>query len=1118
MRIIKKGISDGKLAAIIAGIFSAAAVIGVAAALIVRFSSPNANNSLPSSSIPEKEITSSSVAQTESEISSDTVIYETDEGTNFDVPEELRAVYLKPGQDFLLKNTDSAETIKKQIDTALSSVEKLKFNSVVIFTSTTYGVIFEDSELKAVNADFDILKYALEAAKSKKIYTYVVYPVFADEKDGKITEISDFSVATTEKTTKRAEAFAKKYQPSAIIFDDYTVSLSDSMKAFVEANANGRDTGDFLRANVTENIRFARNAVRQNNKVSQIGLLASSVWANNTTNQKGSKTSASYESFVDGYADTRDFVLNEKFNFVMVENLMPTDSVNTNFKVIADWWTTLCSQADIAFYNIHASSKLLVGPGEFASPDQLIRQVSQLKGLKTYLGSVFDSLSSLVADKEGSTTLLLKYFDNQIKDTLVFSKLKMSSPTSNNITTYDSTIIFAGATDPNFKTTFNGQNIEVTEKGYFSLDAALEIGTNTFKISHKGATVTYTVLRKVKLLESITPTGTLEVDGETNITISAKAFAGSTVTAKINGATVTLKEQKAEDVSEETVNSNYVNFEGAYKVPAAIETVQSLGAITVTASWQGYSESLTGASVKVYAKPKPVGQVLPAIQITEQYAETFPTDRLNDQSQPNCYPLPAGTVDFVVGNELTFTNSDGTFKYYKLMSGHRIYSKDTKSLGQIEKKNNKISSVTLDYDGRFLNLLVDNSWSVPFKYLESPITYSSEYEIKGDYSITTITYRIFYTDEIDLSKVTMDANPMVSKVECVLNTVTVDSVEIPVCDIVLTLKTPGGFFGATPSYKNDNKTLDIRLNLAAPMQKADNAYGYTLKGAVIIVDAGHNKTSPGAPGSLMDSTTGKYLYPEYLMNQMIREKVVPILKSLGATVITIDNERLPTAAQRFEYFQSVDPHLMLCIHHNGSTSSYARGAVGTYFNSYSQLLCKSIMQSVCGNYINNDSNRSKDYYFSRLKMTREQYYPSMLIECGFVSNPEEHEQLIKPENQQKIAEQMVKGLIKYFVKTGSLNYADLDIPEDNTGSSKPTVTPSEPAVNPSEPSDSSEVSSSEIESSEIASSEIASSEIATSEIATSEIATSEIATSEIASSEIATSEIVAYLEPEKQLV
>ena len=418
MRTIKNRMSDRKLAAIIAGIFSGAVVLAIVAAIVVRLLLPSSKEpAYSSSSMPQNETISSSISKTESETSSDTVIYETDEGTSFDVPDELRAVYLKPGQDFLLKNTDSEETIKKQIDTALDSTVKLKFNSVVIFTKTTYGTIFDDSELKSINEQFDILKYALESAKSRKLYTYVVYPVFAEQKDSKVVGISDFTQSVAEKTVKRAEEFSKKYQPSAIIFDDYCISLTDSMKAFVEANANGRDTGDFLRANVTENIRLVRNVMRQNNKVSQIGLLADSVWANYTTNEKGSKTSASFESFVDGYADTRDFVLNQKFNFVMVENLMPTDSVNSNFKVIAQWWTTLCSQADIAFYNVHASSKLFVGPGEFTSPDQLIRQVSELKGLKTYLGSVFDSLSVLVSDKEGSTTLLLKYFDNQIKDT-----------------------------------------------------------------------------------------------------------------------------------------------------------------------------------------------------------------------------------------------------------------------------------------------------------------------------------------------------------------------------------------------------------------------------------------------------------------------------------------------------------------------------------------------------------------------------------------------------------------------------------------------------------------------------------------------------------------------------
>lgn len=1041
MRRSVKRISDKKLTLILTSIIAAVAVVAVAAAVLVRLAdggwgSVSSNPSVQSSNIAsDGNIVSSSIAQSES----DEIVYESDDGTNFNVPDTLRAVYLKPGRDFLIKTTDSEQAIKSQLDAAMKSTAKLGFNSVVIFTETAQGVLFDDGILKPARSDFDIVQYAISAAKSQNLYSYVVYPVLLEKNGENNTIVSDFSDEKIKILSNRAAAFAKKYKPSAIVFDNYCVKKTDDMEAFYQSSKSSKTYEDFLREQLTLVVRKARNEIRKNNNVSQVGFLSASVWANVATNSKGSQTTADFESYVNGFADTRDWVLNEKFNFIMVENLMPTDSVKNNFSVIANWWSTICSQSDTAFYNIHASSKLTTTLGEFSSPDQLIKQVSVVKPLKAYGGSVFDSLPALLEDKDGSTTLLLKYFENQLENSLIFSKLKMSSPAKNSITTYDSTILFSGATDPNFQTTFNGKKIEVTEKGYFTIDADLQIGTNTFKISHKGKTVTYTVVRKVKLIETVGPTGTLEVDGGTAITLSVKGYTGSKITATVGKSTVTLAEQKPDQATDgETISSQYVDFVGTFTAPAATTSVQNLGAIKFTATWQSFSESASGATVKIFAKPVISGNNS-AIQITEEHAETFPTDRLNDQSQPYCYPLPAGTIDFVVGNELSYTQDGVTYKYYKLKSGHRVYSKDVKILGKVEKGTNEISSVDIAFDGRFVNLKVKNSWEVPFKYIEEPISYKSDgVTLNGDYKITKITYRIFYTDKIDLSKVTLDKNnPMISAVNCELKNVKVDSVDIPVCDIVLTLRTTGGFFGATPDY--DGTSLNIRLNTAAPIQKADNAYGYTLKGAVIVVDAGHDKLSPGSSGVLMDPTTGKYKYPEYLMNEQMRDKVVAILKNLGATVITIDNNKLRYADERLKYFKSVDPHIMICIHHNASNTSYARGPVGLYFNSYSQLLNKYIMTNVANNYINNDSNRAQSHTFNRLKMTREPYYPSMLIECGFITNAEEQEQLVNPANQQKIADQMVRGMINYFIATGSLNYELLKpAPEDESNTPSDT--------------------------------------------------------------------------------
>ncbi len=1045
MRDSSKKMSDKKLAIIISSIFSAAALIGVVAALAVKFvpslpyfnqSSSQISSEISSQITQVESDASSSISQTESGL-----VYESDDGTNFSVPDKLRAVYLKAGQDFILKTTDTQSTIKSQIDNALKSTKKLGFNSVIIFTNTSQGLLFEDSALKSLREDFDVLEYALSSAKAQNLYTYVVYPVLVTEKNGKIVKIGEFTEDTLKQTSERARAFSKKYQPSGIIFDDYSVSKSDTMQLCYEASKSTKSYEAYLREQVTLNIREARNAMRKNNKTSQIGFLSSGVWANAATNQNGSQTSSDYESYVDGFADTRDFVLNEKFNFVMVENMMPTDSVKNNFEVIAKWWSSLCSAADIPFYNVHASSKLHGSLGEFSSPDQLIRQVTILDSLKTFSGSAFDSLSALVADKDGSTSLLLKYYNNQIKDKLVFSKLSMVSPAKNKVETYDSTISFSGATDPNFKTTFKGQTVTVTEKGYFSFDAQLEIGTNTFKITHKGKTATYTVVRKVKLLESVSPVGSIEIDGDTSITLSVKGYSGSKITANIAGKTVNLIEKEADDASDDVVTSQYVTFEGNYKVPAAKETVQNLGTIKFTASWKGFSESMTGAAIKIFAKPAPPAlETQKAVQITAKFAETFPTTVLNDQSQPYCYPLPAGTVDYVVGNELVFTSGSSVYKYYKLQSGQRVYSKDVKVLGNIEKTSNEISAVNITYDGRFLNIKVDNKWSVPFKYIEEPISYGSDgVTLRSDYQISKVTYRIFHTDKIDLNNVKMQDNPLVSKVEYQLKTVKIDSVDVKVCDIVLTLRTKGGYFGTTPAYENNNKTLNLRLNTAAPIQKAQNAYGYTLKGAVIVVDAGHDKLSPGAPGVLMDNTTNNPKYPEYIMNEQMRDRVVSILKNLGATVVTVDNSVDRTAEQRFIKYHASNPHLMISIHHNSAATSSAIGPVGTYFNSYSQLLAKSIMDSVKANYVPSGSNRANHHDFSRLLMTREQYYPSMLIECGFISNAKQQEDLIKPENQEKIAQQIVKGLINYFVKTGStVSQEYLDNMQSNSSQSNPS--------------------------------------------------------------------------------
>ncbi|MBR6608193.1 MAG: hypothetical protein IKK98_05995, partial [Oscillospiraceae bacterium] len=50
----------------------------------------------------------------------------------FNTPDEMRGVWLVPGNDFLSSLSDSSTTIKKEIDEAISSAKKMMLNTIII--------------------------------------------------------------------------------------------------------------------------------------------------------------------------------------------------------------------------------------------------------------------------------------------------------------------------------------------------------------------------------------------------------------------------------------------------------------------------------------------------------------------------------------------------------------------------------------------------------------------------------------------------------------------------------------------------------------------------------------------------------------------------------------------------------------------------------------------------------------------------------------------------------------------------------------------------------------------------------------------------------------------------
>ncbi len=186
---------------------------------------------------------------------------------------------------------------------------------------------------------------------------------------------------------------------------------------------------------------------------------------------------------------------------------------------------------------------------------------------------------------------------------------------------------------------------------------------------------------------------------------------------------------------------------------------------------------------------------------------------------------------------------------------------------------------------------------------------------------------------------------------------------------------------------------------------------------VIVIDAGHGGFDPGKVG--YDDVYEKDI------NFAIAQKLKAYFEQSGATVIMTRTDENATASNknddmktRKEIINDSKGDLVISIHQNSYEDSSVSGPQVFYFNSQNgELLANQIQQELNTelapkrprNASNNDS-----YYI--LKSTN---IPSAIVECGFLSNPEENKLLTQSEYQDKVAWSIYVGTINYFNNASS---------------------------------------------------------------------------------------------------
>ena len=103
----------------------------------------------------------------------------------------------------------------------------------------------------------------------------------------------------------------------------------------------------------------------------------------------------------------------------------------------------------------------------------------------------------------------------------------------------------------------------------------------------------------------MTPTSDMAFAGGGIIIINAVARKGASVSATVGGTKVKMVEAPVKEEDSGSEESEFMNYSGEFELPAGIPgRTQNLGAVTVTASYNGLTESKTGGSITVNALPE----------------------------------------------------------------------------------------------------------------------------------------------------------------------------------------------------------------------------------------------------------------------------------------------------------------------------------------------------------------------------------------------------------------------------------------------------------------------------------------------------------------------------------
>ncbi|WP_375471660.1 N-acetylmuramoyl-L-alanine amidase [uncultured Nostoc sp.] len=541
-------------------------------------------------------------------------------------------------------------------------------------------------------------------------------------------------------------------------------------------------------------------------------------------------------------------------------------------------------------------------------------------------------------------------------------------------------IFFLGTAPPDGEVSINSKPITRSKAGHFSPSFPLQLGENLFTVRRQNQELKIKVIRLNTSPElpqgvafakdSLTPAVDIaRLPGEV-ICFGAIAPPNANVSVTLANQTTALLPQPQQaqlpsnlaaltGQNQPHAQSSVGNYQGCTIVATAADLGKpqfqlTLDGKTITQSGSGKIEILSRAQL-------PVSEVT----VESGVARTGPS---TDHSRLT--PLPKGTRATVTGRE---------GEWLRLDYGAWINSKETRILPGAVPPQTIIRSVGYRQ--------LPGATEIVFP-LQVPVPVSVQ-QSEGAFALT------LYNTTAQTDIIRLDDDPLIYRLDW--------QQEAPgQVKYTFNLKKAQQW-----GYKLRYDGTTLVLALRHP-PKIGNTRRKLLANFKIVLDPGHGGKETGASGP-----TG---YLEKDVNLVVSKLLRDELVKEGATVVmTREDDKEVSLVERQAIISREEPAIAISIHHNSLPDDGDAEKIKGFAAFWYQPQAHNLAMFLHNYVVKKLGKPSYGVFWDNLALTRPTAAPSVLLELGFMSNPDEFEQIVNPEVQKKTANAIAQGITEWFM-------------------------------------------------------------------------------------------------------